>query len=218
MKAVACTGQEGSIQWVVWASSLPPPLSTSISPLPPPSSMSILARSSFQSQNSSRQVGPAPERGPSPRCQGRGPWPGVSATPEPAVGPGLKTSRRLPASRGLLWPHRLWEHQRLVGAGTPSSSQEGPLLAEGTAWPSGRGTEEGWTRGRPGERIRELSARLLGCDFQLPLGQGLPPSTPSVQESSQPEGLPGGSGEPWGRISQLPHCPAGGAPRYLPQF
>lgn len=130
MKAVACTGQEGSIQWVVLASSLLPPLSTSIPPLPP-SSMSILSRSSFQSQNSSRQVGPGPERGPTPRCQGRAPWPGVSATPEPAVGPGLNTSRRLPASRGLLWPHRLWERQRLVAAGTPFLKSRGPSLGRG---------------------------------------------------------------------------------------
>lgn len=42
------------------------------------------------------------------------------------------------------------------------------------------GSKQGAPR-RPGERIGKLGA-LLGCDFQRPLHQGLPPSTPSAQE------------------------------------
>lgn len=70
----------------------------------PPNSMSILSGSYFQSQNSARWVDPGPERGLNLRRQDRGPWPGVSATPEPAVGPGLKTPQAACLPRALLAP------------------------------------------------------------------------------------------------------------------
>lgn len=87
----------------------------------------------------------------------------------PSLGPASRGTLSGP-SLGLCWPF-------LAGLSPWTEGPGGKVLCENRRRIRS-GSKQGAPR-RPGERIGKLGA-LLGCDFQRPLHQGLPPSTPSA--------------------------------------